>query len=32
VIKIEYNQSHFPRGFIIGGDTQLGQVQVAWAF
>jgi len=32
VIKIEYNQSHFPRGFIIAGDTQLGQVQVAWAF
>jgi hypothetical protein len=32
VIKLEYNHSHFPRGFIIAGDTRLGQVQLAWAF
>ena len=32
VIKLEYNQSHFPRGFLIAGDTRLGQAQIAWAF
>jgi hypothetical protein len=32
VIKLEYNQSHFPRGFVIEGDIRLAQVQIAWAF
>lgn len=32
VVKLEYNQSHFPRGFIIDEDTRLIQAQIAWAF